>query len=102
MKELVVSEAFARPECDKTRWVYDNKKHGKGNTSRNKTRRNKTRHNKTQHVVKGYSQILRVDFTLVLSPVSQYNTVHLIFVVVVTFDWIRALIDVKNAFVNPP
>lgn len=74
----------------KNKWVFALKKDRAGKVIRYKAR----------IVTKGFSQIPRIDFTVVFSPVTKYCTARLLIVVSVQFGCQRSLLDIKSAFVN--
>lgn len=55
---------------------------------------------KVRMVVKGYAQQFGVDFNDMFAPVARYETIILLFVIVVHRGWKIYQLDVKSAFLN--
>lgn len=51
-------------------------------------------------VVKGFSQILGMDFTEVFPPAPKYSTLRMMISFSLKQNWKRSSLDVENAFVN--
>jgi hypothetical protein len=67
----------------KGRWVYAVKSDG---------------HKKAHFVAKGFTQIYRIDFEEIFSPVVRFETVHLLLSIAALEDWDIEVLDVKTAF----
>ena len=68
----------------KGRWVYAVKSEGQ---------------KKACFVAKGFTQIYRIDFKEIFSPVARFETVHPLLSITVLEDWDIEALDVKMAFI---
>ena len=48
--------------------------------------------------MKGFTQIFRIDYEETFSPVSRFETVHLVLALAALYDWEIKVLDVKTAF----
>jgi hypothetical protein len=67
----------------KNHWVFDVKPDG---------------HKRVRLVARGFSQIERVDFDQIFSPVVRYETIHLICALAALEKWHISALDVRNAY----
>ena len=67
----------------KNRWVFDIKQDGR---------------KKARLIAKGFSQVERIDFNEIFSPVVRFETVRLMLALSALEDWYIEALDVKTAF----
>ena len=72
------------------KWVYKIKKDNKGNIIKYKAR----------WVIKGFNQILGIDYLDTFSTTCRPETYRLIIIIAITNNWLLKQYDVKNAFVH--
>ncbi|WRX09128.1 Integrase [Theobroma cacao] len=72
------------------KWIFKRKLNPDGTLNRYKARL----------VVKGYSQILGIDFQETFAPVARLDTIRLLIALAAAFQWKLFHLDVKSAFLN--
>eukprot|EP00253_Pinus_taeda_P035717 PITA_35717 len=73
-----------------SKWVFKKKTNAKGKVEKYKARL----------VAKGYSQVLRIDFGDIFSPVAKVTFIRLLLSVVAVFDFEVEQMDVKTKFLH--
>ena len=73
-----------------SKWLFKKKTNAKG----------KVEKYKAQLVEKGYSQVPRIDFGDIFSPVAKVTSIRLLLSVVVAFDFEVEQMDVKTTFLH--
>eukprot|EP00253_Pinus_taeda_P007747 PITA_07747 len=83
-------ELLARRKPIDSKWVLKKKTNVEG----------KVEKYKAQLVAKGYSQMLRIDFGDIFSPVAKVASIRLLLSIVVSFDFEVEKMDVKTPFLH--
>ncbi|GKV50056.1 hypothetical protein SLEP1_g56772 [Rubroshorea leprosula] len=100
--KLISSETILEEETDEdyavrdnkkvigVKWVYKVKLNPDGSINKHKARL----------VVKGYSQLPRIDFCETFAPVARFDTIKLLLALAAQRCWFVYQLDVKSAFLN--
>ena len=73
-----------------SKWVFKRKTNAKGKVEKYKSRL----------VEKGYSQVPRIDFGDIFSPVAKVTSIRLLLSIVAAFDFEVVQVDVKTTFLH--
>eukprot|EP00253_Pinus_taeda_P033307 PITA_33307 len=83
-------ELLARRKPIGGKWVFEKKTNVKGKVEKYKARL----------VAKGYSQVPRIDFGDIFSPVTKVTSIRLLLSVAAAFDFVVEQMDVKTKFLH--
>jgi len=87
---LDLVELPARTKPISSKWVFKKKTNAEGKVEKYKAR----------FVAKGYSQVPRIDFGDILSPIAKVTSIRLLLSIATAFDFEVEQMDVKTTFLH--